>query len=343
DAPVLSACDDITTLCEDETQLLGVTVTGGTGTIDYVWSATSGTFDDNAIAAPTFTPPAAPATVTITVTVTDDNNCSDQCNFDITVVDAPMLSACDDITTLCEDETQLLGVTVTGGTGTIDYSWSATSGTFDDNAIATPTFTPPTTPGVVTVTVTVTDDNNCSDQCNFDITVVDAPVLSACDDITTLCEDETQLLGVTVTGGTGTIDYVWSATSGTFDDNAIAAPTFTPPAAPATVTITVTVTDDNNCSDQCNFDITVVDAPVLSACDDITTLCDDDTQLLGVTVSGGTGTIDYSWSASEGSFDDNAIAAPTFTPPSAPATVTITVTVTDDNNCSDQCNFDITV
>ena len=165
-----------TTLCAGDTIDLGDGINAETG-FTYQWSSLNGY--SSMLANP---PPHTPtADDTFTLTVTSDAGCQDTQSFDVVVVDKPVISFIDDDFTICEGET----FTITTGVATVqnseNYVWSAPAGygSFDSPTSLTPIFTPSEVAenaGVVTLTLTATDQSPCTGSKSESITLNITPL-----------------------------------------------------------------------------------------------------------------------------------------------------------------------
>lgn len=268
--PTVTAAADFTEICLGEE----VTFTGG-GADTYTW-------DMGVTDGVPFTP-GGTGTVTYTVTGTDAaTGCENTATVDVTVNDAPTVTATADFTEVCEGEM----VTLTGG-GAATYTWDG--GVTDGVA-----FTPPL--GTTTYTVTGSTGSGCEGTATIEITVNALPTVTASADDTNVCEGDE----VTLTGG-GAATYTW-------DGGVTDGVPFTPPLG--TTTYTVTGTDGSGCEGTATIDIEVETAPAVTASADDTEICEGETVTLtgagadtyvwdgGVTdgvafTPAGTGTIDY--------------------------------------------------
>jgi gliding motility-associated-like protein len=140
---------------------LPLNATGGT---TYVWTPAGSLSNANSSS-----PTATPNTSTVyTVVVTDQNGCVDSANVSVTVNPLPVATASND-TTICDGSSATL---IAGGG--VSYSWSPASGLNNanvNNPVATPSAT-------TTYTVTVTDQNGCTDTEQVSIALNDVPVAS---------------------------------------------------------------------------------------------------------------------------------------------------------------------
>ena len=155
--------------------------------------------------------------------------------------------------TICASFNTQLNATVTGGVGTISYSWSPTTGLSNPN-ISNPVATPLTT---TTYAVTVTDANGCMAKDYITVTVNDPPIA-----LITSSTDETCSGGcdgqatVSVSGGLSPFTFLWD------DPNAQNTSTATGLCAG---TFNVTVTDANGCT--ASTGATINDPGIVCNCD----------------------------------------------------------------------------
>ncbi|MYC79205.1 MAG: DUF5011 domain-containing protein [Cenarchaeum sp. SB0661_bin_35] len=222
--------------------------------ISYMWNQTSGPaviLSDNAALSPSFAAPASMVTMTFELTVSD-GWLSHTDTVAITVVNHPPTSDAG------ADQTVRLGDTVTldGSASTdpdgdaISYMWNQTAGptvALSDDAASSPTFTAPSSAGMLTFELTVSDGYD-TDTDTVTITVVNRPpVASAGADQTVRFGDTVTLDGSASTDPDGdAISYVWKETSGTgtkLSDTTVQSPTFTAPGSAAAITFELTVSD----------------------------------------------------------------------------------------------------
>ena len=286
-APTVSI-DSIPAGDEGTAVQLAATLVGGTydGAVNYTWSVSGGTLDNANLAAPTWTRPAVNAdtnhTISLTVSVggtgtnassgTSDTASTSRSAQVRNVVLLPVAAAptvsIDAIPAGNENTNVQLGATLNGGTydGTVDYAWTATGGTLNDPAAATPTWTRPSvvsnTNYTVRLTVTARGSgtvarNGTSNTANATRTtqvrnVVVLPVAAApsvtINAIPAGNEGTAVQLGATLTGGgpyDGAVEYDWSVNGGTLDNANSATPNWTRPSVTSdtnrTVSLTITV------------------------------------------------------------------------------------------------------
>ena len=244
------------------------------------------------------------------------------------VVAAPTVTI-NDIPEGDEGGTVQLGATVTGGAydGAVEYFWTVDSGTLDDPASATPTWTRPAVTSnanyTVRLTVTVvgagtnagngsrdTASTSRSAEVRNVVVLPEATAPSVTINTIPAGDEGTDVqLGAALAGGTydGTPDYAWTVDGGTLDDPTSATPTWTRPAVTSdtnyTVSLTVTVggsgiTASNDSSDTANTSRTaqardvasplpVASAPTVSF-NFIPAGYEGTTVQLGATLAGGT-------------------------------------------------------
>lgn len=183
--------------------------------------------------------------------------------------------------------------------------------------------------GNTTYTVTITDENGCTDTISTSITVVSAPTASVVStDNSCAANDGKVLSGASATltaGGGGT--YTW-------DDASTAAVRVVNPLT--STTYTVTVSDANGCTDTISSTVTVVSPPVASIVETDNSCNANDSKVLSgaaatLTATGG-GT--YLW-------DDASTSAVRNVNPTV--TTSYFVTVTDVNGCTIEKGKTITI
>ena len=200
----------------------------------------------------------------------------------------------------------------TGGTGAYSYSWSPSGGT---NAVATGL-------GPNTYTVTVTDQNGCTDDAVVSVTNTGGPTISLDNSSDVSCFGANDgSATVSATGGTPGYTYSWMPGSLTGTTQSALGPN----------SYTVTVTDAGGCTDQVVVNIAEPSQIQLSTSNIISASCGANDGGATVDATGGTGNYSYSWSPAGGT-----AATATGVPGGS-----YTVTVTDDSGCSDVINFTI--
>jgi hypothetical protein len=357
--------------CVGGTDVLSVTVSGGSGTFSYQWQSSpngsNGWANIGGAKNINYTPPSTTAgTYYYRILVTNSGSGCDQVvsNTAIVIISPDIL-----ITTQpanvneCIGGTNTMTVVVTGGSGTITYQWQSSPNGSNGwaNAVGpgstTATYTPPSTSaGTTFYRVLINAPNNgCGQAISNNATAIISPDLSVTTQPTNVyeCIGGTSTMTVVVTGGSGTISYQWQSSpdgstgwvnaTGTGSTTSI----FTPPSTVAGTTYyRVLINASNNGCDQAisntataiiSLDIVVSTQPTN------VNECVGGTNTMTVVITGGSGTITYQWQSSADGSTGWANATGTgstssiFTPPSTVAGTTYyRVLINASNNGCDQ-------
>ena len=174
------------------------------------------------------------------------------CSFDTNATvgsPQPIVVTADPTQTICIGQSVNLGASVTGGVGTITYTW--------DNGVGTGQ-TPLVSPGTTTTyNVSATDNNNCPSNVASQTITVNAPLIVAAFNDTTVCRGNSANIQALATGGDGNYTYTW--------DNGAGVGTSVNVTPNATTNYTVTVTD--GCGSPAANDavlVTIQELPVVS-------------------------------------------------------------------------------
>jgi fermentation-respiration switch protein FrsA (DUF1100 family) len=292
-----------------------ITISGtiASNNTSQTWTSTgTGTFSNNGILNPTFTPSAADllkSSVTLYINVT--GTCG-------TAKDSVILNFPPKITATATDPTCSVPGSVsssaTNGTTPYTYSWNSGQTTANISGVA---------PG--TYSVTVTDKNGCtySSSATVNSSITAAPTVA-----TTTKKVNCVTGAVTISGTTSSnsTSQTWSSTgTGTFSNNGILNPTFTPSTADllkSSVTLYINVT--GTCG-------TAKDSVVLNFPPKITATATDPTCSTPGSVSSsatnGTTPYTYSWNSGQTTATISGVAPGTYS-----------VTVTDKNGCTYSSN-----
>jgi gliding motility-associated-like protein len=280
---------------------------GGTTPYTYSWNTTP--------AQTTATATNLPAG-TWTVTVTDDANCTATASVIINNAAPLNVSITNVQHVTCNGLSNGQATAqVTGGTGTINYSWNTT-----------PVQTTATATNLAagTWTVTVTDGNNCIGSASVQITEPQPLVVQASSVNISCFGQNNGQLSAAANGGTGTISYSWNTA---------------PPSNSQTVNnvpagnYTVTATDQNGCTATAQATVTQPSQIVLQTTYTNVTCPGGNDGAATVQGSGGTGTLSYAWNTlppATGSSVSNLTAG------------TYTVIATDQNGCQASATVTIT-
>lgn len=274
-----------------------ISASGGTGTLSYAWSPSGG----NAALATGLT------SGTYTCTVTDVVGCTGTRTVNITQPTAIASSVSSQTNLTCNGaSTGAATISASGGSGTLNYSWSPIGG-----SAATAT-------GLTAqnYTVTITDANACTRTQTLTITQPPAITSNVSSQTNVTCNGgSTGAASISASGGTGTLAYSWSPSGGN-------APTATGLSAQ---TYTVTITDANSCIRTQTLTITQPTAISSTVSTQTNVLCNGgNTGAATISASGGTGTLSYNWIPSGG----NAATATGLT------AGLYAVTITDVNGCT---------
>ena len=272
------------------TGAIDITVNGGTPTITYAWSNTATTEDLTGIAAGNYA-----------VTITDGNGCTASVSATITEPSGLVLNATPVNVTCNGGANGAVDITVQGGISPYSFNWSNTATTEDINGLSGGTYS-----------VTVTDANGCTITSSYTITEPSALVVSVTGNNVTCAGAANGSASVSASGGTSPYTYLWNTFQTTQTISGISGGTYF-----------AIVTDANGCSKSDSVVITEAPAIVLSVT--VTNvLCNGSlTGAVDLTVTGGVGPYDYTWSNGANTQDLTGVAAGTYT-----------VTVKDANSCN---------
>ena len=194
------------------------------------------------------------------------------------------------------------------------YAWSQTAGgtvTLSDTTVAAPTFTAPDDPDVLTFSLVVTDTvsgiSSVADSVTVTVSLLDAPVADAGTDQTVPAAQSVTLHGSGSQVDNDPFTYAWSQTAGTtvtLSDTTVAEPTFTAPAAAATLTFSLIVTDTvsgiSSVSDSVTVTVSLPGRPVADAGTDQQVNITRPVTLHGVGTQSDFHTLSYTWSQTGG-------------------------------------------
>jgi gliding motility-associated-like protein len=178
------------------------------------------------------------------LSVTDNNGCFTILNQSLSEP-SPLIAAIDNFSHLaCHGvNTGSASVLVSGGTPPYNYTWNS----------APPQFTPQATNLFAgPAQVSINDNNNCQTTAVVDL-IEPQPLLVLTSPDNFICQGNSTVLTAFGTGGTGNITYQWS--NGMLDDTISVSPAIT-------TTYTITITDQSNCTNSQDIEITVFENPV---------------------------------------------------------------------------------
>lgn len=242
---------------------------GGTGNITYTWIPNFST-TNTGINLPDGN---------YSVIATDINGCSTTQQFSITEPDALSLNI---ISTdaLCNNSNDGTATVIAdGGSGNYSYNWSTGISSSSINNLI---------PG--TYFVTVSDQNGCSQTSSVYISSP-LPISLTTSADTIICSGQSTIISASASGGTGTLNYLWSNGSNSAINNVT-------PGVPTNYS--VIVTDDHGCQSSAAF-VQVDFYPALNATiGNVSVICPGEYVDLNVTAVGGTGgPYTYQWSSGQ--------------------------------------------
>lgn len=304
-------------------------VATGQGTIDYVWQNSSGGVVGSGSGTSISLQNVAPDTYTLIIT--DENQCEESQTFTLQNEPSPVLSGGVANNSSCGNaDGSINGVSVSGGTPPITYSWEDAAGDVvagNGNSLSN-------VPAGA-YTLYATDNNGCRDTLFFNIIDIGAPTVNPPTTVigTTCSGNNGSIAGVSVSGGTPPYFYQWTL-NGTPVINGNQADI----AALVAGTYTLTVTGANDCAASINVDVPDAPGPVLSGgIAQASSFCADNGSISGIILSGGTAPFSYQWErngvliAGENDIDLQDVGAGNYT-----------LTVTDDNDCTFSIDFTVT-
>ena len=286
---------------------IDVTVTGGAGNYTYNWSSGQTTEDLNDIGAGTYT-----------LTVTDENDCEQDITVEITETELLEISSTNTINVNCSGEpTGEIDITVNGGNGIYIYNWSNGATTEDITGLT-----------VGSYTVIINDEYCLPIEQTFEIVENDDIVVNIDSYFNPSgCNGNNGFINLTVNGGTPPYSLIYNNSSpitdnsGSFNISNLAEGNYN-----------ITVTDFFNCEPVEISQELIADDPVtaIETISNVTWYQGNDGSI-DLVVNGGTAPYEFLWSNGLTTEDiDNLIAG------------TYSVTITDQNNCQENYEFEVT-
>jgi len=312
--PTINSLSPTAILCRGASTGSALVSATGSGTLTYTWSDGStsltgqGTTEISDLSSGTYS-----------VTVTDGSGCISISTVSVTQpLTAVSVNSVLAQNGLCGAPGSAQAV-ASGGTGTLNYSWSNGSTSFSGSSVS----------GLSsgTYTLTVSDGNSCTNTSIAVISTISGPTATVTPGTAILCRGaSTGSVTVSITGGAAAYTFNWSNGSSSFN-GLVSGSAFQITDADAG-TYTVTITDANGCSSASSVTLTQPATSVdITNLQSTTSTCGSSNGTATVSASGGSGTLTYSWSASGGSGQSTSSL-------SGLAVGNYTVTVTDANGCS---------
>lgn len=315
--------------------------TGGASPYDYTLlngATTVATFT-NIAGSQSFTGLAAG---TYTLNTLDNSGCPGSVTVTITQPTSAAAVAITGTTNAsCGSSTGSATAQASGGSSPYDYVWTGASGTLQTTNNIT---TANTLSGLAagTYTVTITDNNGCTNSTTATITNSSGGTVAITAQTNVLCfGGTTGDATANASGGTGPYDYVWTGASGTLQTtNNISVPNTL--SGLAAGTYTVSVTDNSGCTSTNTVTITQpTSATTVAITGSTNTVCGSTTGSATALASGGSSPFDYVWTGASGTLQttNNSTTSDVL---SGLAGGSYTVTVTDNNGCTATTNVSIT-
>ena len=300
----------------------------------WAWDFDNNTTTDNTTQNPTNTYTTA-GTQTINLTVTTDSSCTASFSTTVEVYDNPVANFSTDVA--CENFVTTFANLSINGTGTIDtWQWDFDNNATIDNLTQNPTNTY-TSDGTFPVTLTVTDNNNCTHDTTIDVIV--SPQPTATYTFTNVCFGTTTSFSDLSNGNGGTINqWAWDFSNNGSVDNIAQNPT-NGYASAGSYTVELLVTTTDGCKDSITRVVVVNPIPVADFT--ATTECLGNTTTFTDASTVTTGTItDWAWNFGDTGTDATQNPTHTYTTSGNFNTV---VTVTSDSGCINNYNTNVTV
>ena len=277
-----------------------VAATGGTEPYTYLWSngqtsmiaidLSSGTHD---------------------VTITDAIGCTAVCEITLSEPSGPNCTVMEVVSDNCEMHNGIASVIAEDGAAPYTYLWNDPHGQITDMAIGL---------GGGVYSVTVTDSNNCTSDCEVLISETAGPTCTATSIVDASCDQSIGEATVNPEGGSGDYVYAWSDLEGQNTKTAIGLD-------PGDYT--VTVTDSNGCNTMCTVTVESTSLPLCSTMVTIEASCGNNDGAVSVLAIEGTSPYTYLWDDATGQTNAEAtnLAAGNYN-----------VTITDSIGCTTICS-----
>lgn len=284
--------------CNTDNGSIDISLSGGSGSYGYQWSNGSTTQDISSLTSGTYTVNVVDGngcTATASYTLVNDvSNCSAYCFI---AVEANVIND-----EMCGSANGSIDINVLNGVAPLSYSWSNGAVTEDISGLSAGSYT-----------VVVTDANNCSDVMTFTVNNnTGSLAVSGASVSSENCGNGNGSIDITVTGGAMPYTYSWSNGATSEDITSLTEGTYD-----------VTVTDGNGCMATASYIVTN-NAGSLSATATVTDeLCTSQNGAVNQTVTGGNGTLTYSWSSGQTTQDISGLTAGNYD-----------CTITDQTGCS---------
>lgn len=339
-------------ICETTSQVqLNASITNPYSTFAWTKIIGTGSFDNNTILNPIYSPSIADitaGTVTLRLSVIGSNPCIATYTQDVVIIidKKPIANAGLDVITCGTNPIQI------DATGTLFASnlvWSlpaGISGTLDQSNPYSPIYTPSTNDlnyvGPIVLSLTATSNTSCpSSSDTVSVLITPAPKVDAGPPTVTICEGSNYIVPFNPMASENIVNSTILWTNGTGDGVIVGETSLTPTYIPGvndiingSVTLTLSASGSNPCSTPAtdNILINIVKNPIVNAGPD-TTICEGSINV-NATIQNA-GTILWTVQNGNGTFVDPTAISPIYIPALTDlnTTVTFSVTVTPINNC----------
>ena len=283
--------------CNTDNGSIDINVSGGTGSYGYQWSNGPGTQDISGLTAGTYTVDiidgngcTANASYTL---VNDVSNCSAFCFIE---VEANVIND-----EMCGSGNGSIDINILNAVAPVSYSWSNGATTEDISNLAAGSYT-----------VVATDANNCSEVMTFTVNNNTGNLaISGASVGEENCGNGNGSIDITVVGGAMPYSFAWSNGPTTEDQTGLSAGTYD-----------VTITDGNGCIASASYTVANNAGTLAATASIVPELCTSSNGSINQTVTGGNGTLTYSWDSGQTTQDISVL-----------STGTYVCTITDQTGC----------
>lgn len=270
----------INPLCSNLSGEIAITISSGQAPYTVLWSngANSNTIQNL-------------SSGIYTVSVTDNNNCIAAASYTISIPSPISLSAVVANSNCTNSATGAIDISVSGGTAPYFYTWSNGATIQDLTNLLGGTYT-----------ITVTDNNGCTESDSFQITQTTGLSITSNVVNPTCGTTNNGLIDISVFGGTPAYAYLWSNGSSTQDLSSL-----------GTGTYSVSVTDANGCVATVVYTLTAPIPLSISFTNNNIGCFGDSTGYINSNVTGGQSPYSYFWNTGANTPNITNVIAGTYT------------------------------
>jgi len=186
--PTVSIAGVLPVVCSQPNGAINISVTGAVGTPSYLWS--NGATSPNLAGVPIGS---------YTVTVTSGNGCTAMTSAQVMGTTAASVTVLQVTQPGCNQSNGIVVLSVTNAIGTPAFAWS--NGAVTQNLFNIPA-------GLYTVTVT--NGNGCTSTASADLSIAGVPAVAVSSVTPASCGLSNGSVGISVSGVSGTMQYLWS-------------------------------------------------------------------------------------------------------------------------------------